>query len=64
VESAFGIDIDYAMLIKLYGPSEDPERRYSPAECIGIEKKPITGAPVAEDIKRGPHKKRATEISN
>jgi IS1 family transposase len=50
VESAFGIDIDYAMLIKLYGPAEDPERRYSPAECIGIEKKPIVGAPVAEDI--------------
>src|SRR5215510_10173581 len=49
VESAFGIDIDYAMLIKLYGPSEDPERRYSPAECIGIEKKPITGAPNEAD---------------
>jgi IS1 family transposase len=50
VESAFGADIDYAMLIKLYGPSEDPERRYSPAECIGIEKKAITGAPIEADI--------------
>jgi hypothetical protein len=38
------------MLIKLYGQSDDPERRYSPAECIGIEKRPITGAPVDEDI--------------
>lgn len=28
VEDAFGADIDYAMLIKLYGPSEDQERRY------------------------------------
>ena len=50
VESAFGIDIDYAMLIKLYGSSEDPDHRYSPAECIGVEKKTIMGAPVAEDI--------------
>lgn len=50
VESAFGIDIDYAMLIKLYGPSEDPEHRYSPSECVGTEKKPIMGAPVDADI--------------
>lgn len=50
VEETFGADIDYAMLIKLYGQSEDPERRYSPAECIGIEKKPIQGAPVDADI--------------
>lgn len=50
VEDAFGTDIDYAMLIKLYGPSEDPEHRYSPSECIGTEKKPIMGAPVDADI--------------
>jgi IS1 family transposase len=50
VENAFGADIDYAMLIKLYGPSEDSERRYSPAECIGIEKKTITGSPVESEI--------------
>lgn len=45
VETAFGADIDYAMLIKLYGQSDDPERRYSPAECIGIEKRPVMGMP-------------------
>lgn len=50
VEDTFGADIDYAMLIKLYGQSEAPEKRYSPAECIGILKKPITGAPVDGDI--------------
>jgi len=50
IEDAFGADIDYAMLIKLYGQSADPERRYSPAECVGIEKKPITGAPAEADI--------------
>jgi hypothetical protein len=36
VESAFGADIDYVMLIKLYGPSPERETRYSPVECIGL----------------------------
>lgn len=46
VEGAFGADIDYAMLIKLYGQT-DPEdqRRYSPAQCIGVEKRRIEGRP-------------------
>jgi IS1 family transposase len=36
VENAFGADIDYAMLVKIYGASNDsPESRYSPASCIG-----------------------------
>jgi hypothetical protein len=36
VEDAFGGDIDYAMLVKLYGASsENPESRYSSATCIG-----------------------------
>jgi IS1 family transposase len=34
VENAFGADIDYAMLIKLYGESTDPEKRYSPAGSV------------------------------
>ena len=45
MEEAFWADIDYAILIKLYGASDDPEHRYSPSECIGIEKKPIMGTP-------------------
>jgi len=45
VEGAFGGDIDYAMLVKLYGPSPDGPRRYSPAECIGAVKTPIEGNP-------------------
>jgi hypothetical protein len=36
IEGAFGADIDYAQLIKLYGNTED-ERRYSPGVCIGAE---------------------------
>jgi IS1 family transposase len=48
VEEAFGADIDYGMLIKLYGePSTSPEaaRRYSPSECVGTRKDKITGNP-------------------
>jgi hypothetical protein len=44
-ESAFGSDIDYAMLVKLYGPSGEGEKRYSPAECIGAVKHRIEGNP-------------------
>ena len=52
VEGAFGGDVDYAMLIKLYGGSDtrEDQRRYSPAECIGAEKKTITGEPDAAHI--------------
>jgi hypothetical protein len=35
VDMAFGSQIDYAMLIKLYGPKPEGERRYSPARCLG-----------------------------
>jgi IS1 family transposase len=46
VEEAFGAEIDYAMLIKLYGASpESAVGRYSPAECIGIRKQAIEGLP-------------------
>lgn len=45
VDNAFGSGVDYAMLVKLYGPSADPDHRYSPAECIATEKRPVTGNP-------------------
>ena len=46
VEGAFGGDIDYAILHKVYGAShESAKGRYSPAECIGIDKKRIEGDP-------------------
>src|ERR1700674_6078553 len=38
VEESFGADIDYAMLVKVYGKSSDGERRYSPPECLGAVK--------------------------
>jgi IS1 family transposase len=46
VEGAFGADVDYAMLVKLYGASPDSVKgRYSPADCTGIIKTPIEGKP-------------------
>jgi hypothetical protein len=45
VEGVFGSDIDYAMLVKIYGPSGEGEKRYSPAECIGAVKHRIAGEP-------------------
>jgi IS1 family transposase len=50
VEDAFGADIDYAMLVKLYGagPATTDDaagRRYSPAECVGTRTDYITGSP-------------------
>lgn len=46
VEDAFGADIDYAMLVKIYGAeSEESEIRYSPAVCMGTRKGVITGKP-------------------
>jgi IS1 family transposase len=49
VEGAFGGDIDYAMLVKLYGESVDGQKRYSPAECVGCRKTPIEGKPNLDD---------------
>lgn len=46
VEGAFGMDVDYAMLIKLYGsPANRPDTRYSPGEVIGIETQVKSGRP-------------------
>jgi IS1 family transposase len=46
VEGAFGGDVDYAQLVKLYGcTSESGKGRYSPAECIGARKQRIEGNP-------------------
>lgn len=53
VEDAFGRDVDYAQLIKIYGPTANgsgPAARYSPGECCGIEKRPVSGKPAAQHI--------------
>jgi IS1 family transposase len=48
VEGAFGGDVDFAQLIKLYGETKGNkrhEKKYSPAECTGIKKRAIEGRP-------------------
>ena len=51
VEGAFGSEIDYAMLVKLYGVDrEESEARHSPAECIGCRSIPIAGRPDPKHI--------------
>src|SRR5271165_3346835 len=45
VENAFGADIDYAQLQKIYGASMENETRYSPAKCIGCDMKTVSGNP-------------------
>jgi IS1 family transposase len=45
VEEAFGGDVDFAQLQKLYAATPGGETRYSPAECIGCQKHAVTGNP-------------------
>ena len=47
VEGAFGGDVDYAQLVKIYGQSPEPDRttRYSPSVCTGSKKKKMIGKP-------------------
>lgn len=53
VEGAFGADVDYAQLVKLYGVADKgrtAEVRYSPMECTGIRKRTVEGRPDAKHI--------------
>lgn len=50
VDDAFGSEIDYAMLIKLYGADQEGETRYSPAQCIGTKTETIIGNPDKKHI--------------
>jgi IS1 family transposase len=50
VEEAFGSNVDYAMLVKIYGSDSGPDTRYSPAECMSCQTVGITGRPKREHI--------------
>ncbi len=52
VDQAFGGDIDYAMLVKMYSSpkGEGNERRYSPSVCTGARRKKITGQPARKHV--------------
>ena len=45
VGGAFGSEVDYAMLVKIYGQPRDDAARYSPPECLGTQTYNIQGAP-------------------
>ncbi len=74
IEAAFGTEVDYAMLVKLYGPAQEGQRRYSPAECTGAIKTRITGAPDMEHVSTSyaernnlnvrMHSRRMTRLTN
>src|SRR4030043_126274 len=46
----FGNNIDYAMLVKLYGADPEGDQRYSPSECLGAETRIIKGNPEPKQI--------------
>ena len=49
VEAAFGAQVDYATLQKLYG-SDPAEKRYSPAKCLGCDTRIVAGHPEPKHI--------------
>jgi IS1 family transposase len=50
IEMAFGANVDYAQMHKIYGASGEPETRYSPAKCIGCDMKTVIGSPDYEHV--------------
>lgn len=59
VDSAFGADVDYAMLVKIYGEPREKEATYSPAECMRPKSKsPTTGKAALPAARRNSRPKR------
>jgi IS1 family transposase len=50
VPGAFDGKVDFAQLVKLYGPDPETERRYSPQVCTGISTRVVTGDPDPDHI--------------
>lgn len=50
VDNAFGSEVDFSQLIKLYGNEVEKEVRYSPAQCTGAKKARITGKPDLDHV--------------
>jgi IS1 family transposase len=75
IDTSFGGAVDYAMLVKLFGAAPEASKgRYSPAECTGIIKTPITGLPEDKHISTSyaernnlnvrMHSRRMTRLTN
>jgi IS1 family transposase len=45
IEGAFGCEVDYAMLVKIYGNESAQDSRYSPPECIACQQAAVIGWP-------------------
>src|ERR1700691_376196 len=50
VDAAFGSQIDYAMLVKMYGTDPMGERHYSPSICLSAERRIVRGNPDRDHI--------------
>jgi IS1 family transposase len=50
VENAFGADIDFSQLVKIYGQTAEGQKRYSPPQCIGTIKTKINGDPDIHNV--------------
>lgn len=75
VEAAFGADVDYAQIVKLYGEVPEAHKgRYSPAECIGAKKVTVEGRPDPNHVSTSyaernnlnirMHQRRMTRLTN
>jgi IS1 family transposase len=75
VDAAFGGEVDFAQLVKLYGAApESPKGRYSPAECTGITKTRVIGDPDMKHVSTSyaernnlnirMHSRRMTRLTN
>ena len=45
VDEAFGAEVDFAMLVNMYGKETEGETRYGPPKCIGCRRRKVTGKP-------------------
>jgi hypothetical protein len=74
IEHAFGDEIDYAQLEKIYATPRDAQVRYSPPVCIGAKRRPRIGNPDRKAIstsyverskpKMRMHMRRFTRLTN